>query len=64
MTDARFLHLPLGKMQDGSRLEQARAAWLRGEVGLDPRRTGAERRLRAPDGDRDHAGVERQLPTG
>jgi hypothetical protein len=34
MTDARFLHLPLSTMQDGSWLEQARAAWLRGEVGL------------------------------
>lgn len=34
MTDARFLHLPLATLQDGSWLDLARAAWLRGDVGL------------------------------
>jgi hypothetical protein len=34
MTDARFLHLPLSDMRNGSWLDQTRAAWQRGEVGL------------------------------
>jgi hypothetical protein len=34
MADARFLQLPLGSLKDGSWLEEARAAWRRGEVGL------------------------------
>jgi hypothetical protein len=34
MSDARFLHLPLATLQDGSWLDHARAAWLRGDVGL------------------------------
>lgn len=34
MADAHFLHLPLGSLKDGSWFEKARAAWLRGEIGL------------------------------
>jgi hypothetical protein len=34
MTNTRFLHMSLGSLKNGSWLETARAAWLRGEVGL------------------------------
>jgi hypothetical protein len=34
MSDARLLHLPFDRVKDGSWLEEARAAWQRGDVGL------------------------------